>query len=135
MTDVLRFVFLELGRFKKGINEIETPFEKFMYLLRHMHEMTSIPAVFKTPEFERLFILAEIGKFSPEEYEQYQKSLKIMSDYYNIIDNAVEEAEKRGELSRALRMARAMLANGESIDTISKYTELSVEEIEALRCK
>ena len=55
-----------------------------------------------------------------------------MSDYYNIIDTAVEEAEKRGELSRALRMARAMLANGESIDTISKYTELSVEEIEAV---
>ena len=79
-----------------------------------------------------MFILAEIGKFSPEEYEQYQKSLKIMSDYYNIIDTAVEEAEKRGELSRALRMARAMLANGESIDTISKYTELSVEEIEAV---
>ena len=32
----------------------------------------------------------------PEEYKQYQTSLRLMSDYYNIIDTAAEEAEKRG---------------------------------------
>ena len=32
--------------------------------------------VFKTPDFERLFILAEIHKFSPAEYKKYKKSLE-----------------------------------------------------------
>lgn len=43
MTDVLRFVFLELGRFNKKIWEVETVFDKWMYLLKHMHEMEEIP--------------------------------------------------------------------------------------------
>ena len=38
--------------------------------------------------FKRLFILAEIGNFTPTEYEQYEKSIRNMSDYYNIIDTA-----------------------------------------------
>lgn len=136
MTDVLRFVFLELGRFKKGINEIKTPFEKFMYLLRHMHEMTSVPKVFRTPEFERLFILAEIGNFTPKEYEQYQKSLKVMSDYYNIIDNAVEEAEKRGRAEgvkeNKLETAKKMKERGIADDIISECTGLTIETIQSL---
>ena len=96
MADTLHFVFLELYRFKKQLWELETTFDKWMYLLRHMHTMTTIPEIFQTPEYRRLFILAEIGKFTPEEYKQYIKSLGNMSDYYNVIDTAAEEAEKRG---------------------------------------
>ena len=96
MTDALRFVFLELGRFKKRLWELETVFDKWMYLLKHMHEMVTIPDIFSEPKFKRLFILAEIGNFTAEEYRQYEQSIRNMSDYYNIIDTAAEEAEKRG---------------------------------------
>ena len=96
MTDVLRYVFLELGRFRKRIWELETTFDKWMYLLRHMHEMVEIPETFQTPEFKRLFILARIGKFTASELEEYQKSLSSMSDYYNIIDTAEKRAREEG---------------------------------------
>jgi flagellar biosynthesis/type III secretory pathway protein FliH len=96
MTDVLRFVFLELGRFRKRIWELETVFDKWMYLLRHMHEMVEIPKEFDDSLFRRLFMLAEINNFTAEEYKQYQKSLENMGDYQNIINTAVEEAEIRG---------------------------------------
>lgn len=59
MTDVLRFVFLELGRFKKRIWELHTVFDKWMYLLKHMHEMVEIPKEFSDPLFTRLFLLAD----------------------------------------------------------------------------
>ena len=95
MTDVLRFVFLELGRFDKCIWELETIAEKWMYLLKHMHEMVEIPKEFSDTLFTRLFLLAEIDNFTAEEKEQYYKSLENMGDYYNIIDTAVEEATKR----------------------------------------
>ena len=96
MTDVLRFIFLELGRFRKRIWELETVFDKWMYLLRHMHEMVDIPKEFDDSLFRRLFMLAEIDNFTAEEYKQYQKSLENMGDYQNIINTAVEEAEIRG---------------------------------------
>ena len=67
MTQALRFVFLELGRFNKQISELETPFEKWISLLKHMHNMKGIPPEFDEPLFKRLFLLAEIGNFIPGE--------------------------------------------------------------------
>ena len=79
MTDVLRYVFLELGRFRKRIWELDSQFDKWMYLLRHMHEMVDIPEPFQTPEFRRLFILSKIGNFTAEELMEYENSLNSMS--------------------------------------------------------
>lgn len=153
MTDALRFVFLELGRFRKRLWELESVFDKWMYLLKHIHEMEEIPEKFADPLFRRLFLLSEIGNFTAEEYQHYQKSLTNMGDYDNIINTAVEEAEKRG-MSAGLEQgriegeavgrtkgreegkvetARNLLALGVDIETISKATGLDAGEIEALR--
>ena len=148
MTDVIRYVFLELVRFKKSISELETTFDKWMYLLRHMHKMTEIPEEFQEPEFKRLFLLAEIGNFTPDEMAQYLKSLENMSDYYNIIDSAAELAEKRGrEVGMAegivigreegreeekLTAARNFKRLGVALSTIAEATGLSLEVIEGL---
>ena len=90
-----------------------------MYLLKHMHEMVSI--------------------------QQYQKSRENMSEFDNIVNSTAEAAEIRGhakghaegraegDLDRALKVAREMLADGMPVDKICKYTELSVEQIEALK--
>ena len=142
-------MFLELGRFNKQISELETPFEKWIYLLKHLHNMKEIPSEFDEPLFKRLFLLAEIGNFTPGELEQYYKSLNNMGDYYNILHTAKEEAERiglekglekglaqgleKGDRDRAIKTAREMLADGMPVDKIAKYTDLSVEEIEALR--
>ena len=66
------------------------------YLLKHMHEMVEIPHEFSDPLFTRLFLLAKIGNFTPEELKQYKNSLENMGDFNNIIHTAVEEAEMRG---------------------------------------
>ena len=69
----------------------------------------NIPPEFADPMFRRLFLLAEINNFTPEEREQYYKSLESMGDYYNIINTTAEEAEKRGlekGLKRGLERGR-----------------------------
>ena len=140
MTDVLRYVFLELGRFRKHLWELETTFDKWMYLLKHMHEMVDIPQIFQTPPFKRLFILSEINTFTAEEFEDYQKSLMHMSDYYNIIESAEkrareegrQEGREEGEKLKALEIAKNMLSLSIDVETIAQATGLSIEEIEAL---
>ena len=90
--------------------------------------------------FRRLFLLAEINNFTPEEREQYYKSLESMGDYYNIINTTAEEAEKRGlERGREegreqekIEMARKLKAVGVSIEAISQASGLSIETIESL---
>ena len=152
MTDVLRFVFLELGRFNKRIWELDTVFDKWMYLLKHMHELVSIPEEFTEPVFARLYLLGEIHKFTADEYKQYQKSLEAMSELDNIIDSAAMLAEKRGREiglaegriegraeglaegshSRSIEIAKNMLSMSIDADTIAKATGLSVEDVNKL---
>ena len=140
MTEVVRYVFLELGRFRKRLWEFETPFDKWMYLLRHMHEMVEIPAPFQTTEFRRLFLLAKIGNFTPDELKEYEKSLNSMSDYYNIIDSAVAKAEKaalergreEGREEGRLESARKLKQLGVTTEIIAEATGLSPEEIAQL---
>ena len=148
MTDVLRFVFLELGRFNKRIDELESVSDKWIYLLKYMHTMTEIPPEFSDPMFTRLFLLSEINKFTADEYKQYTKSLENMGDYTNIINTAAEEAEIRGraigreegrtegraegEAAARLEDARRFKELGVAVDIISQATGLSVETIESL---
>ena len=140
----LRFVFLELGRFNKSIWELEMVYDKWMYLLKNMHKMDEIPKKFSDPLFTRLFLLAEIGNFTPEEHKQYLKSLENMGDYDNIINTTAEIAEKKGhEKGRAegriegriegkVETARNLIELGLEVEVISKATGLSVEEIQKL---
>jgi predicted transposase/invertase (TIGR01784 family) len=152
MTDVLRYVFLELGRFRKRIWELETTFDKWMYLLGHMHEMVDIPENFQSPEFKRLFILAEIGNFTASELKEYENSLKSMSDYYNIIDSAEKRAREEGLLQGRLMglaegraeghaegraeerrmVVQKLIASGMSVESVSKILQIPEDELKKM---
>ena len=107
-----------------------------------------IPEQFSDTLFQRLFILSKIGNFTAEELKQYEDSMKDMSDYYNIIDTAAEEAEKRGlakgmEIGREegrlegrqevrIETARKFKELGVDLQTIALATGLDVDTIEKL---
>lgn len=90
-------------------------------------------------------MLAEIGKFTAEEKQHYYKSLENMCDYYNIINTATEEAEKRGlekgfqkghaegkaegKTEALVEMARKMLTSGMSVEQIVQITGLDPESL------
>jgi hypothetical protein len=133
MTDVLRFVFLELGRFKKRIWELHTVFDKWMYLLKHIHEMVEIPKQFSDPLFTRLFLLAGINNFTAQEYEQYKKSLENMSELDNIINSTAELAEMRGRAEGRAETIAQMLAGGIPEKTVAEALGITVEECRSYR--
>ena len=85
-----------------------------------------IPEQFSDPLFQRLFILSKIGNFTAEELKQYEDSMKDMSDYYNIIDTAAEEAEKRG-LAKGMEIGRLEGRQEVRIETARKFKELGVD--------
>ena len=83
----------------------------------------------------------KIGKFTPDELKEYEKSLNSMSDYYNIIDSAVARAEKaamergreegreKGREEARLESARKFKQLGVAAEIIAEATGLSVEEV------
>ena len=110
-----------------------------------MHNMKGIPSEFDEALFKRLFLLAEIGNFTPGELEQYYKSLNNRGDYYNILHTAKEEAERiglekglaqglaEGRAEAQLEMARKMLEAGMAVDQIVQFTDLTLQEVQSLQ--
>ena len=136
MTENLRFVYLELGRFKKKLWELETRFEKWMYLFKNIQDMIVRPEVFSEKEFERLFTLARIVNFTAKEMEDYMHTFK-QCDYYNVIRTAEEEARERGHaMGHAAGFAegmseaiRKMAAAGFPAEQICSIMEVPLQTI------
>jgi predicted transposase/invertase (TIGR01784 family) len=147
--DKLRFVYLEMPKFTKGIDELETRFDKWMYVLKNLKRLHNIPDNLREKIFEKMFEAAEIAKLTHEEYEQYIESFKAYRDYKNSLDTARDEGWASGEakgraegeakgraegkVEEKLETALKMLKDGMSVDVIKKYTGLHKEQIEQLK--
>lgn len=134
--DKLNFVYLEMPKFNKTEQELETLFDKWMFVLKNLARLMERPAALQERVFNRLFEVAEIAKFSPEKLYAYEESLKMYRDWNNIIDTATQKGEARGRAEGELLKAKAIALNlkntGLSVDAIAAATGLSTDEINAL---
>jgi predicted transposase/invertase (TIGR01784 family) len=126
--DKLKFIYIELPKFKKTQDELEDHFEKWLYVFRHLSELQDRPQQLQDRIFQKLFDTAEIAKFTAEERVAYEESLKYYRDIKNVVDTSREE----GKEERTLEIARELKKNGIPIDMIVKSTGLSKKEIEEL---
>ena len=126
--DKLTFKFIQMPLFTKGENELESHFDKWIYLLKKLESFDEIPKILDEPIFERAFEVAELAKMTPQQYEQYQESLLT----YIEVKEVVKTAEADGEKKKAFEIAKELKEDGFSSDKIMKYTGLSKDEIDEL---
>ena len=126
--DKLTFIFLEMPKFTKEVHELETRFEKWMYVIKNLTRLDDIPDKLREKIFEKIFAAAEIAKLTPDEYEAYVDSLNSYRDLQNSIDTAKAE----GKAENTIEIAKEMKKDNMPIELIVKYTNLSAEEIEKL---
>ena len=122
--DKLTFVYLEMPKFNKTEDQLETMFDKWLFVLRNLSRLLERPASLQERVFEKLFKQAEIAKFTPEERQDYEESVKVYRDLKNSLDTA--------EWKKAVNIAKNFKAMGLSNEQIAKGTGLTIEEIEAL---
>lgn len=124
----LQFVYLEMPKFTKTIDELETHYEKWLYLLKNLSSLDSIPDKFKEKIFKKLFDVAAIANYSKNEQFAYQDSLKYYRDLKNVMDTKFAE----GKMERSIEIAKNMKAEGFSPAQIAKITGLTAIEIKHL---
>jgi len=89
--DKLKFVYIELPKFVKKEEEINSHFDKWLYVFTHLSKLQDRPKQLQDRIFTKLFESAEIAKFSPKEREAYEESLKYYRDLKNVVDTSREE--------------------------------------------
>ena len=132
----LKYVYLEMPKFKKEADELETHFEKWMYVLKNLNRLNNIPDKLRERIFEKMFTAAEIAKLTKEEYKAYIDSLNSYRDYKNTLDYAKKEGFvegiAEGKTEEKVNTAIRLLKKGMSVEDVSDATELPIEQIEQL---
>ncbi|WP_158795411.1 Rpn family recombination-promoting nuclease/putative transposase [Pedobacter sp. L105] len=124
--------FIELPNFNKPVEKLTTDLDKWLYILKNIHELTERPDVLDSPVFEKIFKIAELANLTKEERMDYDSGLKAYWDYHNSIAYAAEIAEEKGERQKAIEIAIELKMKGFSKEEIAEITKLPVQEIENL---
>lgn len=146
--DKLTFIYLELPKFTKTEHELETLFEKWVFVLKNLSRLLERPAALQERVFNRLFEAASIARFTPKQLREYEDSVKAYRDIVNAVNTAriegreegwekgredgLEEGIVKGERKKQIEIARQMRTDGIPMDAILKYTGLSEQDINEL---
>ncbi len=127
--DKLTFIYLEMPKFNKTVEELETRFEKWLYVIKNLNKLDRIPDKLREKIFDKLFDSAEIAKFSNDQVRSYEDSLK----YYRDLKNSIDSAKEEGKIEGKIEIAKKALEKGLSIYDISELTGLTALEIKSLQ--
>lgn len=131
--DKLTFIYLEMPKFNKPIELLGSRFDKWMYVIRNLNKLNRVPNQLRESIFERLFEVAEIAKFSREEADAYEESLKSYRDLKNSLDTAYEEGMEKGReeggMKKEISFVLRLHVKGISIAEISDLTGLPEERV------
>lgn len=94
--DKLTFIYLEMPKFNKTEAELETMFDKWMFVLRNLSGLLERPSALQDRVFNRLFKAAEIAAFSPQRRSEYWESLKNYRDWKNVLDTNMKKSYVKG---------------------------------------
>ena len=84
MTDVVQFVFMEVGPFDKRYEECSSFEEKFLYYMKNLPIFADRPARHQEDYFNELLQTAEFLAMDMETQAMYERRLKEMRDIQNV---------------------------------------------------
>lgn len=129
--DKLTFIYLEMPKFNKTIEQLETRFDKWLYVIKNLSKLDRVPEKLHEKIFDKLFETAEIAKFTTEQVRSYEDSLKYYRDLKNSLDTAFDEGKEegieQGGIRKQFEIAENLLKNNVSIDLIISSTGLTEE--------
>ncbi len=124
----LEFTFIELPKFTKTEEELESVLDKWIYFIKHAYTLDAIPPNVDEAPLQAAYERANKFSWSREELEIY--------DYWSMkaqdARGSIEYAYKEGRQDRTIEIARSMLANGADMSLVIECTGLSAEEVEGL---
>jgi predicted transposase/invertase (TIGR01784 family) len=129
----LKLVFVELPKFTKKVDQLETLADKWIYFMKYARTITDVPPVMDSvPEIHKAFGIADRVNLSPEELANIERQEMFIYDQQGAIIKAVKDAAQEAKQEATLAIARQLLDRLDD-ETISQTTGLSIEDIRNLR--
>ena len=142
------FLFLELEKFNKTIDELQTLEEKWMYFFKHAEKSTFKDIghlIGGDVIIRRAFEAIDQASWTEEELRTYEHIIKTRLDNLAVEQQIIEDAEARakarvfeeskakGKEERNIEIAKNLLSQNIDVNIISAATGLSNEQIKKLK--
>jgi len=122
----IELVFVELPKFNKELDDLETLTDKWIYFLKSARSLQTVPETMgEVPEIHKAFEIANQANLNREELEDLQKREIFIQDQRNAVKKAVKQ--------NAAEIAKRLFDIGLNEETISQTTGLSLEEVQSLK--
>ena len=136
----MRMIYVQLPLMKKTEEECDNDLDYWIYILNNMETLDKMPFTEKNPAFVELIDLATYQNMSEDEQVAYDRSLKRMWDYDNMLrgerEYAMAEGEARGraegEAMEKAKIAKNLKGLAVPIEIIVQASGLTKEQIEEL---
>ena len=137
LTNRLTYIFIELPKLKKRVNELDgSILEGIYYCLRHMPKLKRRPKALKHKVFDTIFTTSEFINMDEETREKILEKMTTERDLANQFDYARKVSHKKGlakgVAETKLETAKKMKECGVPDDVISKCTDLPIETVQSL---
>lgn len=145
VNNKMRQIYLSLPHFNKTVEECQTDFDRWIYLLKNMETFENYPFYVEKSVFGKILEVANVATLSEEERWEYDQALKHYRDYNNTMytfyhqgleegkAEGLEEGKAKGRAEGKFEGIRLMIQNmreqGMDISSIAKIAKLSEEEV------
>ena len=137
LTDKLTFIFLELNKFKKGIEDLDGDVLEGMYFcMKNMTRLDSRPQVLDHEVFKKMFAVSELLNMDEKTRSNVIENMTTERDLRNQMDYAkkegIQEGRAEGRAEGINLVIRQMIAIGMTVQQVAEIVDMTAEEIEAI---
>ncbi len=131
LTDI-QFTFIELGKFKLAVDELETLTEKWIFFIKNAENLAIIPEHVDDEGLQEAYEDAEKHSWDKKELRAYDNAFIAIADELNKIIHAEKKGQAEGKLTeKAATIARCLQGNI-PINVIATLVDLSTESVKAI---
>ena len=130
LTDRVTFIFLELPKFRKGIDELNDDILEGMYFcLKNMPSLKEQPKALKHKVFNKIFEMSELLRMNEETRLKVLDSMTTERDLQNQFAYARKQGFQEGREEGRMEMARKLKELGIDVTVIKEASGLTEEQI------
>lgn len=132
-SDKIRVITIDMRAFNKKESNCKTTLEKWIYNIKNMEDMSTMPFKDKNFIFEHLETLSDYYAMEPAFRKLYDSALRRSRDYYSTIENAKVEGRAQGisegRQRASYELAKKLILKGMSSEEVSDLMDLQLQEL------
>jgi len=128
---LLTFVYVELPKFDKGLDQLETDLDYWLFIFKNLHKLKERPEALDFGIFKKLMSAAELTKMSLEERIQYMGQVGAEWKEYTTRETQIKIGEKRGA-KNTLQIINSFLYKKKQPEQIAAELDLPLAEVQEI---